>query len=319
MTILAFPTPYSPFRGFANDGTPLAGGLLWSYAAGTNTPLVTYQDPGQVSPNANPVVLNARGEAPVFLPPNVAYKFLLTDSLGNTIPGWPIDNLVFPQLITLYGGVDTGSANTYIINFTGNFSSLTNGIFVYWVPANTNTGPSTINVNNLGVVSILNTDGSALGAGEIVANGIVSVIYFNGNWYLTSAVGSVPKTGSFAGTPTGFNPSLAPVTIHYVVNANLVTLSIPFINGTSNSTFFTITGLPANLQPVTARAAYPIATAYDNGNPIGGALAQFDAGSGTITLLKSGGSFPWTNTAAKGLGYIAGIFQYGNTVTYNLL
>src|ERR1700675_1776976 len=106
MTILAFPTPYSPFRGFTNDGGPLAGGLLWSYAAGTNTPLVTYQDPGQASPNANPVVLNARGEAPVFLPPNGAYKFLLTDSLGNTIPGWPIDNLELNQLITLYGGVD---------------------------------------------------------------------------------------------------------------------------------------------------------------------------------------------------------------------
>ena len=114
MTISAFPTPYTPFRGFNNDGTPLSGGLLYSYAAGTNTPLATYQDSGMVSPNTNPIVLNARGEAPVFLPANVAYKFNLTDSVGNQIPGWPIDNLELTQLITLFGGVDTGSTNAYI-------------------------------------------------------------------------------------------------------------------------------------------------------------------------------------------------------------
>lgn len=320
MTILAFPTPYTPFRGFTNDGEPLIGGLLYSYTAGTNTPLVTYQDPGMASPNANPTVLNARGEASVFTPPNVAYKFLLTDSLGNTIPGWPIDNLILSQLVTLYGGVDTGAVNAYVISFVANFTSLTNGILIYWVPANTNTGPSTINVNSLGVVSILNVDGSALGAGQIVANGIASIVYFNGNWYLTSTVGSVPKTGSFIGTPTGFSGGIATVSINYVVNANLVTLSIPYINGTSNATTFTITGLPASLQPNTTRAAYPIATAVDNSVAIGGSLAQFDPASGTITLLKSGASFAWTNSGVKGLGYLlGGILQYGNSVTYSLL
>jgi hypothetical protein len=184
MTILAFPTPYTPFRGFANDGTPLSGGLLWSYAAGTNTQLVTYQDPGMASPNPNPTVLNARGEAPVFLPPNVAYKFLLTDSLGNTIPGWPIDNLENSQLITLYGGVDTGSANAYILTFNASFSVLSNGIVIYWVPANNNTGASTIAVNGLGVIALVNPDGSALSSGQITAGEPIQMMYYNGNWIL---------------------------------------------------------------------------------------------------------------------------------------
>lgn len=184
MTISAFPTPYTPFRGFANDGTPLAGGLLYSYAAGTNTPLVTYQDSGMVSPNANPVVLNARGEAPVFLPANVAYKFNLTDSVGNQIPGWPIDNLENSQLITLYGGVDTGTANAYVLTFNANFSALTNGIVVYWVPANNNTGASTIAVNGLGVIPLVNPDGSALSANQILSGQPIQMMYYNGNWIL---------------------------------------------------------------------------------------------------------------------------------------
>jgi hypothetical protein len=203
MTISAFPTPYTPFRGFANDGSPLSGGLLWSYAAGTNTPLVTYQDPGQVTPNLNPIVLNARGEAPVFLPPNVAYKFLLTDSLGNTIPGWPIDNLELTQLITLFGGIDTGSTNAYILTFTTPQSAYTNGTVIYWIPANNNSGASTMNVNALGIVSIVNPNGTPLGANQIVAGQMTQIIYYNGQFQLVSI-------GNFTGSTIGtFGPETA--------------------------------------------------------------------------------------------------------------
>jgi hypothetical protein len=212
VTILAFPTPYTPFRGFANEGTPLSGGLLYSYAAGTNTPLVTYQDPGIVAPNANPTVLNARGEAPVFLLPNVAYKFLLTDFLGNTIPGWPIDNIVNSVLITLYGGVDTGVTNAYVLTFNASFQSLANGIVIYWVPANANTGASTVSVNGLGVINLVNPDGSALSANQILAGQPIQMMYYNGNFILLNGtfvpgaliIGSnLSVTGNLAVTGNG--------------------------------------------------------------------------------------------------------------------
>jgi hypothetical protein len=91
MTAQLSPAPV--FKAFNNDGTPLAGGLLYSYTAGTTTPQATYIDSTQSTPNLNPIVLNARGECALWLNPTLGYKFLLTDSLGNTIPGWPVDNI----------------------------------------------------------------------------------------------------------------------------------------------------------------------------------------------------------------------------------
>src|ERR1700744_5972652 len=96
---------------FANDGSPLAFGNLYSYAAGTTTPLPTFSDSTGMTPNPNPVQLNYRGEAAVWIQPNTGYKFNLTDAAGNQIPGYPVDNVINSQITSFYGGVDTGVAN----------------------------------------------------------------------------------------------------------------------------------------------------------------------------------------------------------------
>ena len=46
-----------------SDGTPLVGGRLRTFAAGTSTPKPTYADAAGTIANTNPVVLDARGEA----------------------------------------------------------------------------------------------------------------------------------------------------------------------------------------------------------------------------------------------------------------
>ena len=46
---------------FANNGTFLSNGLLYSYVAGSTTPAPTYTDSTGVTANTNPIVLNARG------------------------------------------------------------------------------------------------------------------------------------------------------------------------------------------------------------------------------------------------------------------
>lgn len=75
-----------------NSGFPLAGGLLYTYAAGTSTPQATYIDSTGGTPNANPIVLNARGEANIWLTSGQTYKFALQDSGGNPI--WTVDNVL---------------------------------------------------------------------------------------------------------------------------------------------------------------------------------------------------------------------------------
>lgn len=75
-------------------GAPYAGGMLFSYEAGTTTPLETFTDFSGVTPNTNPVVLDIDGWADVWITDG-AYKFVLQDSLGNQI--FVVDNVLSPS------------------------------------------------------------------------------------------------------------------------------------------------------------------------------------------------------------------------------
>jgi len=47
-------------------GSPLVGGLVYTYAAGTSTALTTYTDSTLGTANSNPVVLDAYGNAKIW-------------------------------------------------------------------------------------------------------------------------------------------------------------------------------------------------------------------------------------------------------------
>ena len=79
-------------RFFDSNGNPLAGGKLYTYQAGTTTPQATYTDSTGATPNANPVILDADGEADVWLNDSLSYKFILKDSSDTT--QWTIDNVI---------------------------------------------------------------------------------------------------------------------------------------------------------------------------------------------------------------------------------
>lgn len=165
---------------FDNNGKPAAGYKLFTYAAGTATKLATSQDAGTGSPNTNPITLDFRGECNLWVPPNVAYKYVFAppnDTDPPTHPIWTVDDIVDAQLVTLWGGVDTGFANAYVLDFVANFTAYQDGIVIYWLPSNTNTGASTINVNGLGPVPITNQDGSALYQGQLQANQVALIVY----------------------------------------------------------------------------------------------------------------------------------------------
>lgn len=88
--------PFPIYRAATNNGNPLAGGLVDTFAAGTFTPLATFSDAAGVSPNPNPVVLDASGRANIYFTIGVAYKIRQRDATGVTL--WTVDNfLVSPQ------------------------------------------------------------------------------------------------------------------------------------------------------------------------------------------------------------------------------
>jgi hypothetical protein len=88
-----------------SNGNPLAGGKLYSYQAGTAVLQATYTDQTLATPNANPVILDANGEADVWINPGLAYKFVLKDS--NDIVRLDTDNVIDQN----FGEVATWDAN----------------------------------------------------------------------------------------------------------------------------------------------------------------------------------------------------------------
>lgn len=67
----------------SNAGLPLVGGKVFTYDTGTNNPRQTTSDAAGLVPNANPVILDARGEATIFW--SGAYRVVVQDSLGNIV------------------------------------------------------------------------------------------------------------------------------------------------------------------------------------------------------------------------------------------
>ncbi len=89
MTAVLLTPPVLQF--FDNNGDPLAGGLLYSYVAGTayGTPKATYTDSTAGTPNSNPVVLDSAGRAPIWI--SGSYGIVLKTSAGVTV--WSADNI----------------------------------------------------------------------------------------------------------------------------------------------------------------------------------------------------------------------------------
>ena len=110
---------------FDNNGVPLAGGLLYTYQAGSSTPLTTYTTVNGTIPNSNPIILDSAGRTPqeVWMQTGYSYKFVLQTSAGVTLQ--TLDNL-YPILQT--APVVTPSLPTgAIILWSGSLGSIPSG------------------------------------------------------------------------------------------------------------------------------------------------------------------------------------------------
>ena len=81
------------FQFFNNDGLPLNAGKLYTYQAGSTTPLSTFTDSSGLIANANPIILGTDGRPPstIWLTEGFFYKFVLATSSNVTIQTY--DNL----------------------------------------------------------------------------------------------------------------------------------------------------------------------------------------------------------------------------------
>jgi microcystin-dependent protein len=81
------------FQFFDNNGAPLNAGKIYTYQAGSSTPLATYTSSSGLTANANPIILGTSGRPPndIWLTEGFFYKFILKDSADVTIQTY--DNL----------------------------------------------------------------------------------------------------------------------------------------------------------------------------------------------------------------------------------
>jgi hypothetical protein len=85
---------------------------------------------------------------------------------------------------------DSGSANAYAITLASAPASYTAGQVFYFKATNANTTASTLNVNSLGVKSIVKNGSTALVANDILAGQLVTVAYDGTNFQMESPVGT---------------------------------------------------------------------------------------------------------------------------------
>jgi hypothetical protein len=241
MTVALAPSPM--FQAFAPNGQFLVGGKLATFIAGTTTPQATYIDSTQTTPNTNPIILNALGQASVWLVQGQTYKLVLTDSANN--PMWSVDNvpggaMFINVIINGVAGValTVNGANSFfatVIN-GGGATGQSNGLKIQ---AGTNASDTPLDVLTLAGAPILTANGfGAVAIGPPTTGGALTVTNAAGqdaiDVNLNQTVGSgfgltitgAPATGNLRGIDVG-NTNAAST-------GNVVGL---FIGNATNNTF----------------------------------------------------------------------------------
>lgn len=116
--------PYGIYQAFDDNGDPLAGGLLYTYEAGTTTPKATYTTAEGDVENDNPVELDASGQANVWLGDG-GYKFVLKDADGATI--FTVDGIGGTSSSAFGAEVNAISVNTNINSLYANSVNICTG------------------------------------------------------------------------------------------------------------------------------------------------------------------------------------------------
>lgn len=185
---MAILSPTLKQKFFTQSGAPLAGGKLYTYAAGTTTPLATYTTYAGTVANANPVILDANGECDLWLGSS-SYKFILNDSAD--VLQWTVDNVnqasedqnISGDVLQNFGLTSSTASNILTITLTdgaGATPSVTNPVKVGFRSPTIGSGLS----NVVSVVSSLGmtlSSGSTLGHSSTVEDSIfVYLLYYNG-------------------------------------------------------------------------------------------------------------------------------------------
>lgn len=213
---------------------------------------------------------------------------------------------------------DLGSINTLVVSLDFAPSAYVFGLEMTVKVGNTNTGPSTVNVNGLGNKSVLRADGSPLQAGDLTTGRIVHLVYDGSSFQIlgaseavalaaeTAAAASAAASAGSATTAFGYQTNAAASAAAAAASATAAAASaaaaattvsgyLALAGGTMTGTL-TLAGAPSsNLHAATKKYVDDIAIA----------AGSFTADGTSITL--SAGQFALTTIAtARLFGNVSG-------------
>ena len=235
---------------FDNNGIPLSGGLLYTYAAGTSTPLATYTSISGNIANSNPIVLDAAGRVPneIWITTGYGYKFVLQTATSVSIATWdnipsnapsPFANdassIAYEEGYTVTAGNFIVGLSYQILSIgTTNFVAIgaaSNTVGVYFTATGVGSGTGTAKLSRT-VQAKLQEQVSVLDFGA-KGDGVT-----DDTAAIQAAIDSIPLSGG--GTSHGYSLFFPPgkylISAPLVIgNRRLTILGVPLVTGSGSS------------------------------------------------------------------------------------
>ena len=223
------------FQFLTTTGLPLNGGLLYTYQAGSSTPLATYTDVNGTTANTNPIVLGTDGrpQNEMWLTYGYNYKFVLKDSAGVTIQSYdnlygiigtaPASGATIPAgLISIWSGaIGAVPSGWYLCDGTNGTPDLRNRFIVgagstYSVGANGGSADA-ITVTHTHTATTTTTDtghthsiGTSSQSGTVAGGGLVGYTTSGGTSGTNTALNITATTTNANAGVSGTNANLPP-------------------------------------------------------------------------------------------------------------
>ena len=239
--------PFFNAQFVGDNGLPLAGGRLYTYASGTTTNLTTYSDAAGQAANTNPIVLDAAGRCDLRLSLTAAYTFVLKRPDGSTVKTW--DGV--EGVVSANGVVRSINGATGVVVLRAENVPFTTGTTTTWfsgtdiagaldsIIARENVVVTAVGVTTADAGNYYTTDNVEASlqqiGGQIAARPPLPAQAGNNGKFLTTD-GATPSWAAVATTTTTTTTSAVPVVGNYVASpaavANVYTLNLNLTPGT---------------------------------------------------------------------------------------
>ena len=253
------PSPW--FTGLDNNGVIVSGGCLWTYAAGTTTPIATYTSASGGTPNSNPIILDSAGRSTIYLLGGQSYKFVL-----ENVPCSVSSHGVVLRTQDAIGSVPTSASNVTFLGTAGVNLTAEEAVYLsdgsggqtqgLWYAADsTNVYSSTAPVVGISTAAIASASMGAIQIGGQVTG--LSVLAVGSDYFLSTA-GALTTTPPSNARLFGRADSATTLILRQTTPQVSTTLpgGLPLLPGTSTTFFngngaFTAPALQLVLVPST--------------------------------------------------------------------